>query len=177
LEVAAISKKQAVTIGGVVTALKLKNTKKGDRYASFTLEDWTSSIEALVWPDTYKQVAAIIVSADPMLIQARAEVNDERVTLVVEGMQSLLEVRTKKASSATLSIEQYEDLAEKIVRLSEILGKYPGSIPLKARIDTQHQSLSVQLRDGDARPICIEPSEELCDRVEELFGRPVLSFA
>src|SRR5262249_35075617 len=40
------SRQSEVRIGGVVTALKLKNTKKGDRYATFSLEDWLGSIEA-----------------------------------------------------------------------------------------------------------------------------------
>ena len=36
-----------IKMGGVVSALKLRNTKKGDRYANFNLEDKTGFIEVI----------------------------------------------------------------------------------------------------------------------------------
>jgi DNA polymerase-3 subunit alpha len=63
-----------VRVGGVITALKLKNTKKGDRYASFALEDWAGTIDSIVWPDTYKQIQALIVADDPVIVSGRADV-------------------------------------------------------------------------------------------------------
>src|SRR5262249_12014358 len=40
-----------VKLGGVVLALKLKNSKRGDRYATFTLEDRWGAVEVIAWPE------------------------------------------------------------------------------------------------------------------------------
>ena len=47
-----------VTVGGIVVALRLIKTKKGDRMASFILEDLEGGAEVLVFPETYKKVAS-----------------------------------------------------------------------------------------------------------------------
>ena len=77
-------KRAEVRVGGVITALKLKNTKKGDRYATFSLEDWLGTVESIVWPDTYLKVAHLIVADDPVLVSGRADVTEERCALIVE---------------------------------------------------------------------------------------------
>ncbi|TMA80050.1 MAG: hypothetical protein E6J72_09450 [Deltaproteobacteria bacterium] len=47
--------REKVKVGGVVHTLKLKNNKKGDRYATFNLEDKSGTIEVLVWPEAYRR--------------------------------------------------------------------------------------------------------------------------
>src|SRR5207247_114959 len=42
-----------VKLGGVIHSLRLKNSKKGDRYATFVLEDKEGVVEVIAWPDTY----------------------------------------------------------------------------------------------------------------------------
>src|SRR5207245_11370041 len=43
-----------VKIGGVISSLKLKNTKKGDRYGSFNLEHTSGFVEVGRWPNVYR---------------------------------------------------------------------------------------------------------------------------
>ena len=56
-----------VKLGGVVSALKLKNTKKGERYGNFNLEDKTGFIEVIVWPDVYKKCMDLLGSDEVFL--------------------------------------------------------------------------------------------------------------
>ena len=168
--------KSMVSVGGVVTALKLKNTKKGDRYASFILEDSVGTVETLVWPDTYMRVAHILAADDPIIVSAKADVNNERCTLIVDKMESLIALRDKKATHAVIRLNEKDDLNEKVKKLVDVFSSYSGSCPVKAFVDSDEGRLSITLRDAASRPVCIQPSEELCDMVEQLFGRPVLSF-
>ena len=62
-----------VTVGGIITALRLIKTKKGDRMASFLLEDLEGSAEVLVFPETYKKVAARLADDQVVLVKGRAE--------------------------------------------------------------------------------------------------------
>ena len=63
--------------GGIVTALRLIKTKKGDRMASFVLEDLDGSVETLVFPETYKKTAGRLADDVVVLVKGRAEIQDD----------------------------------------------------------------------------------------------------
>lgn len=165
-----------VRVGGVVTALRLKNTKKGNRYASFILEDWLGTVEALVWPDVYNQVAHLLVNDDPIVATGRSDVAENRCTLIVEKIESLIDVRDRTATQGVLMFGEDDKLDERLDDLVGLLRKHSGKCPLKVRLQLNGEEVFMLLRDGEDLPICVVPSEELCDEVEQLFGRPVLSF-
>ncbi len=165
-----------VRVGGVVTALKLKNTKKGDRYATFALEDWLGTIDSIVWPDTYRQVQNLLVADDPVLISGRADVSDERCALVVDKIESLIQLRDRSATLGVLLLTDRDDFEERLPRVQGIFQKHLGNCPVKVRLALDTGDVSVVLRDAGNAPVCVNPSEALCEEVEQVFGRPVLMF-
>src|SRR5262245_9968138 len=70
-----------VKISGVVSALKLRNTKKGDRYGSFNLEDKSGFVEVVAWPDVYRRSVEFLNSDDPIYVKGRIEVGEERMQI------------------------------------------------------------------------------------------------
>ncbi len=165
-----------VRVGGVITALKLKNTKKGDRYASFALEDWLGTIDSLVWPDTYRQVQNLIAADEPVMITGRAEVTPERCSLIVDSMESLIQLRDRNATQGFLLLNGGDNFENKLPRIQSIFEKHTGPCPIKVRLKLEQEEVSIVLRDGSNSPVCVLPSEALCEEVEQLFGRPVLTF-
>lgn len=166
----------SVRTAGVVTALKLKNTKKGDRYASFTFEDATGTIDTLVWPDTYRQYAAMIVADEPVIVQGRLDVNDERCTLVVESFDSLAAVRDRSATQGILRLSLADKYEERLPHLVSLFERHAGRIPIRLTVEIDRSEVNLALKGHNSTPIAVAPSEQLCDEVEQLFGRPVLSF-
>jgi hypothetical protein len=59
-------------------------------------------------------------------------------------------------------------------KLQDLTRKYPGTCPVKIRLSEVPYPL--ELKDSRDKPVCVAPSEALCEQVEQLFGRPVLSF-
>jgi DNA polymerase-3 subunit alpha len=169
-------KMREVRIGGVITALKLKNTKKGDRYASFALEDWLGTIDSLVWPDTYRKIQALIVPDEPVLVTGRAEVTEERCSLVIDSLESLIQLRDRSATQGFLMLTPDDDIERRLPAVQSIFQKYLGNCPVKVRLRIEGKEVSVVLRDSANAPVCVGPSEALCEEVEQLFGRPVLTF-
>lgn len=165
-----------VRVGGVITALKLKNTKKGDRYASFALEDWLGTIESIVWPDTYRQIQSLLVADDPVLITGRADVSDERCALIVDKMESLIALRDRSATQGLLLLSEKDDLERDLPQLLAIFKRHQGSCPVRARIQLHGGEVDVVLRDQGNTPVCVVPSEGLCEDVEQVLGRPAFSF-
>ena len=171
-----LKKAKEVRVGGVITALKLKNTKKGDRYASFALEDWLGTIDSLVWPDTYKKIQHLIVPDEPVMVSGRADVTEERCVLVIDKMESLIQLRDRSATQGFLMLTGRDDIEQRMPAVQSIFRKYTGSCPVKVRLQLDDGEVSIVLRDSANSPVCVGPSEALCEEVEQLFGRPVLTF-
>ncbi len=168
--------KTTVKVGGVVTALKLRNTRKGDRYANFTLEDFEGTVETLVWPDSYVKYAAILTSEDPVLITAKTDITEERCVLMVDKIESLIELRDRKATKGVVKLTHDDKLEEKITKLVEIFKTHSGNCPVEAIFNHPDGNIKMLLKDSEKRVVHVNPSEMLCEDVEKLFGSPVLSF-
>ena len=172
-----------VKVGGVVTALKLRNTKKGERYASFQLEDRTGFVEVLVWPDLYRRCMETLVVDDPILVQGRLEVGEERVQIIASEVTPLAQVSreprkargTEMASRAEESNGQEvhvylrgpEVTSEELRQLHDALVEHPGPCPVYLHLLLPEQAetvieLPIHLRVASGRA--------LSEAVERLFG-------
>jgi DNA polymerase-3 subunit alpha len=167
---------QEVRLGGVITALKLKNTKKGDRYATFALEDWLGTVDSIVWPDTYRRIQSLLVADDPVLVTGRADVTEERCALIVDSMESLIALRDRSATQGLLILTAKDDIERDLPKVQSIFQRHTGSCPVRVQLKLETGEVAVVLRDGSNSPICVVPSEALCEEVEQVFGRPALTF-
>lgn len=171
-----------VKIGGVVSALKLRNTKKGDRYGSFNLEDKTGFIEVITWPDVYKKCAALLGADDPIFIKGRLEVGEERMQVIANEVLSLTEAaRNQKNGNGKANgngtsekvhvyIREAEISADELVRLRDTLLDYPGQATVFLHMLTSTSSETVIELPEQVR---IASSPELEQTVERLFGERV----
>ncbi|MCO6430960.1 MAG: DNA polymerase III subunit alpha, partial [Deltaproteobacteria bacterium] len=175
-EIKAAGKQSSVKVAGVVTALRLRNTKKGDRYASFILEDWMGTVETIIWPDVYRNVSQLLVADDPVLISGKLDVTDERCTLIADKMESLISLRDRTATQAVLFLKEEDRLEQRLDELLRLFQMHSGPCPVKANFASSQGEAVIVLRDRKGAPVSVVPSEILCDEVEQVFGRPVLSF-
>jgi DNA polymerase-3 subunit alpha len=165
-----------VKIAGVVTALKLKNTKKGDRYASFVFEDLVGTIEALVWPDTYRDVANLLASDGPVMIHGKVDGGEERCTLVVNSLEPLAAVRDRAAKIGVLNLTERDRFEERLPNILKIFAEHRGNCPIKVELMINGGKVAIALRDKSTAPVCVAASEAVCEQIEQVFGRPVFTF-
>lgn len=163
-----------VSVAGVISFLKLKNTKKGDRYATFKLEDLLSTVEVLVWPDMYLKVQEILQSEDPVVITAKLDVSDERKVLIANKVESAIALRNNAAKRAVITLNTTQCSSEKLEELKKLLRNHTGECDVKLVLKKEKHSETVV---GLPKGIRVEPSESLSNQVEQLFGKPVLTFA
>ncbi|MBI2988426.1 MAG: DNA polymerase III subunit alpha [Deltaproteobacteria bacterium] len=173
-----------VKVGGVVTALKLRNTKKGDRYASFQLEDRTGFVEVIVWPDVYRRCMETLVLDDPIVVQGRLEVGEERVQIIANDVTPIAQVssRTLPGSSRPqpggaqngdrihFYLRGQEITSEELGQLHDTLLKHPGRCTVFLHLSMPGKSetiieLPVHLK--------VARTPELLQTVESLFGNRV----
>ena len=114
--------------------------------------------------------------SDPVIATAKLDAGDERSVLIIEGLESLVEARDRRATLGVLNFNSGDDLKKHRDRFLGAISKYNGDVPLKASFTIDNQSVLFVLKDNDNRAVTVAPSEELCNEVEQIFGRPLLSF-
>jgi DNA polymerase III subunit alpha len=183
--IAALKEKAAsgeVRLGGVVSALKLRNTKKGDRYSNFNLEDKTGFIEVIAWPDTYKKCAELLGADDPIFVKGRLEVGEDRMQVIANEVTPLGEaVKNQKNGFGKLNgngervhlyVRESDVSSEELIRLRDTLLDYPGrAVVFLHMLDAGQGETVIELPDQ----VRIASSPELEAAVEQLFG-PRVSF-
>ena len=68
---------QKATIGGMITAKTLKNTKTGKMMAFLTIEDVFGAVEVLVFPKDYEKYKAKTVEDNKVFVSGRVTMNEE----------------------------------------------------------------------------------------------------
>jgi DNA polymerase-3 subunit alpha len=75
------------TIGGLVTALQRKWTKKGDLMAVFALEDLQNTIEVMVFPKTMQLYGHLLEDDAVVIIKGRVDRRDDQPKLMVTELE------------------------------------------------------------------------------------------
>jgi DNA polymerase-3 subunit alpha len=184
--IAAVKEKAAageVRLGGVVSALKLRNTKKGDRYSNFNLEDKSGFIEVITWPDTYKKCAELLGGDDPIFVKGRLEVGEDRMQVIANEVGALAEAMKNAKNGAGngngklngekvhLYVRETEVSADELIRLRDTLLDYPGRSTVFLHMLGSDAETVIELPDQ----VRISSTPELEAIVERLFG-PRVSF-
>jgi DNA polymerase III subunit alpha len=174
-----------VKLAGVVSALRLRNTKKGDRYGSFNLEDKTGFLEVIAWPEIYKKSAELLGSDEPIFIKGKLEVGEDRMQIIANEIMPLSEAAAKARALGSgspnrngstervhLYMRETEISAQELVQLREALLNCPGSstVILHLLAEGLGETL-IELPDQ----IRVASGPELGVLVSKLFG-PRISF-
>jgi DNA polymerase-3 subunit alpha len=164
-----------LTVGGLVTALRLIKTKKGDRMASFLLEDLEGSVETLVFPEAYKKAGARLADDQVVLVKARAEIQDDGKTrLLASDVMPLEQAKLAEARHVTIRVALGAWDRGKGERLRDILGAHRGDCPVTLEL-VRPGSWSAAL--APSAYYRVRPDAVLRNEVEALLGPGALVLA
>ena len=79
---------QRITIAGMLEAVRVITTKKGEPMAFAQVEDLTGSRELVVFPNTYREAQELLVDSGIKLIEARVQVRNDDAKLIAEAISS-----------------------------------------------------------------------------------------
>ncbi len=145
------------TVGGVVTALARKYTKRGDLMATFVLEDLGGAVEVMVFPKTMASYGELLTEDAIVCVKARIDMREDapkliameitQPPLVIDGGQPV-RIRTRPGALSD----------PKVARLKEVLLQHPGDSPVLVYIEGAEKTTVVSLGDdhlrvGSQRPV------------------------
>ena len=136
----------AVTIGGVLTGLAKKFTRKGDTYLTATLEDLTGAVEVVFWPTVYRVAHEVLEEDTVLLLTGRIEKRDEAVKFTANRVTEpdLSEVR---GAPVHVRFEPGQCTREAVQRLRSVLSEHRGHVPVHLTVDLDEQTTTWQLGD------------------------------
>jgi DNA-directed DNA polymerase III PolC len=119
----------SVALGGVITGLSRKFTKKGDPMAVFVLEDLQSSIEVTVFSRTMLEHGHKLVDDAVVIVRGRLESRDETPKLLCQDIE-IFDGIVDGAPPLRLKLNANALSEEKIATLKAILLECPGESPV-----------------------------------------------
>ncbi|HMV98496.1 MAG TPA: DNA polymerase III subunit alpha [Acidobacteriota bacterium] len=140
---------QTIKMGGMVVGYVVKNTKKGDRFCVFSLEDELGSIEVIAWPETFKRISGKISDTQAVLVTGRIEFTDDGPSkIIADDVEPLAGLRERSASLLTFYFRSGSITAEKVDQLRSLFDRHRGDCQI---------SFEVQLPTGDIA--CVRPNQ------------------
>ncbi|MGH9026524.1 MAG: DNA polymerase III subunit alpha, partial [Acidimicrobiia bacterium] len=146
------------TVGGVVTALSRRYTKRGDLMATFVLEDLGAAMEVLVFPKVMAACDPLLADDAILCVKGRLDLRDETPRMVaVEVTQPKLVL--EEGAPVRLKIRADTLTEERVTRLQDLLREHPGDRPVFVHLQGQDKTTVLRLSD-----------EHLVDDANGLYG-------
>ncbi|NNE94672.1 MAG: DNA polymerase III subunit alpha, partial [Acidimicrobiales bacterium] len=119
-----------VAVGGVVSSLVKKWTKKGELMAVFVLEDLSSSIETMVFPRTFTDYGHLLEDDRIVVVRGRVSRRDEDPKLMVSQVEVVDADALAREKPITITVrpDQLSDAA--VADLKACLSEHPGRTPI-----------------------------------------------
>ncbi|MBI86409.1 MAG: DNA polymerase III subunit alpha [Planctomycetaceae bacterium] len=156
-----------VTLGGMLSAIKLIRTRKGDKYANFDLEDVKGTIRCIAWPRQFEEFGEMIQPDAILFVRGTIDRRGgEEANLIVEELIPLEQLASRYTQGIMVRVQENVHPAATLRSLHEVLRAYPGSVSLQ---------LYLALEDGvgvvlESQKMRVDVTAELRDRVDQLLG-------
>jgi len=157
-----------VSIGGLVSAIRLMRTKKGDAMCVILLEDWEGIVEVLVFPEIYSKVQRLLEVDAPVFVRGKLDNDESSSKILATDLLPMERVKEVLSRIVTIRIDGSiapPDLAE---RLQPIIDEKRGSAEVIFELEFPGRFTAL------VRPnpyVKISPDREFVESVERICGR------
>jgi DNA polymerase-3 subunit alpha len=125
---------------GIISDLKVKQSKRGNRFAVFTLEDFTGTGECVVFPQVYDRNREILQNDQIVAVIGRPEENGNSIKLLVDEIKPLTRRNQRNENSSdiekiTIKIHSSGFEAEKLQEIKKMASSNGGNSKLFILLD------------------------------------------
>nr|WP_275889340.1 DNA polymerase III subunit alpha [Nakamurella flavida] len=166
-----IPDRAVITVGGILTGLQRRLTKKGDPWASATLEDLVGGVEVAFFPKVYSECSLSLAEDAVVLVKARVARSDDRLSLHVQSVTvpDLSDIGNKGPMQVTLSATRCTPPI--VERLKEVLREHPGMNEVTLRLVHDGRITALRL----AEQYRVTPTSALMGDLKALLGADCLT--
>ncbi|MFC6153270.1 DNA polymerase III subunit alpha [Nocardioides yefusunii] len=156
---------QTVTVAGLVTQVQRKITKRGDPWATLTLEDLQGSIEVLLFPSSY-QLAAPHLQQDAIL-RIKGQLSKDKEQPELRGQEvSVPDITDGPSGPVVLSLPATRCTEPIVEGLRDVLQSHPGMTEVRLNLQMRTMTRVMKLDDR----LRVTPSSALFADLKQLLG-------
>ena len=156
----------AVTIGGIISGVDRRVNKNGEPWAIVTIEDFNGSVEVLFFPKTYRLAAMDIAEDAVVLVKARINIREDRVSVFGDTLEVPDLVVGGNGAPLALTLPTRMCTIETVTALKQVLGRHPGPSDVHLRLVNGSSSTVLRLDDH----LRVETSSSLMGDLKALLG-------
>ena len=154
-----------ITVSGLVTSVARKITKKGDPWATITLEDLDGAIEVLLFPSSYQLAAPLLV--EDAIIRVKGTFSREKETPQIRAQEvTAPDISTGPSGPVVITLASTRCTPPVVEQLRDVLGTHPGLTEVQLRLLTRSSTKVLRLGDG----LRVAPSSALFADLKQLLG-------
>lgn len=166
-EASQAARKKSLKSSVVVQQLKTIRTKRGDPMAFLTLGDEQTEMEAVVFPDLFREVRQWIDEELLIFIEGRMEERNGKLQWILEkiGPFQEEELQSSSTESRRLFLKIQDDQDSTLKKVKEITTQYPGKVPVIVHYPIRKETYQLGIS------YAIDPKHEAIKLLEGELGK------
>ncbi len=150
-----IGHEQIITIGGLITQIQRKVSRRGESWAIVTIEDLEGAVDVMFFATSYTQHAMNLMEDRMVIIRGRVNKREEQVKLMAMDL-STLDISLAPTGPLIISMDTVRCTPPVVDRIKEILRSHPGKREVHLKLDDGRKSLVMRI--GDDLRVTASPS-------------------
>src|SRR5690349_11403935 len=154
-----------LTVSGLITSVSRKITKRGDPWATITLEDLDGAIEVLLFPSAYTLASTLLVEDQIVRIKGSLSRDKDQPELRAQEVTAP-DLTQGPAGPVVISLPSTRCTPPVVAQLRDVLGTHPGMTEVQLRLLTRSSTKVLRLDDN----LRVSPSPALFADLKQLLG-------
>jgi DNA polymerase-3 subunit alpha len=161
---------QIMTIGGLITGIQRKVSRKGDPWAIVTLEDLEGAVDVMFFSATYATHATAL--ADDVVIVVKGRLDRRKDTPRFMAMEMFLpDINEAPRGPVVITMPLQRCTPPMVESLKHVLREHPGTTEVHLRLESPGRNTMMRLDDG----LRVQASPSLMADLKALLGPNCLS--
>ncbi|MEU4403244.1 DNA polymerase III subunit alpha [Streptosporangium sp. NPDC023963] len=156
---------QVVTVGGILSGLQRKVTKKGDTWVLTQLEDLEGAIEVMIFPSAYQLCATVLAEDAIVFVKGRLDKRED-VGKIIAMEVTAPDLTREAGGPLAVSLALARCTPPVVGRLKEVLTAHPGTTEVHLQVHNGPKTTIVRLDDR----LRVSPSPALMGDLKQLLG-------
>ncbi|CAB4952472.1 unannotated protein [freshwater metagenome] len=150
-----VGHEQIVTIGGLITQIQRKVSRRGDSWAIVTVEDLEGAVDVMFFANSYTQHSMNLMEDRIVVIRGRVDKREEQVKMMALDL-SMPDISLAPTGPLIISMDTVRCTPPVVDRIKEILRSHPGKREVHLKLDDGRKSLVMKI--GDDLRVTASPS-------------------
>lgn len=154
-----------ITVSGLITSVSRKITKRGDPWATITLEDLDGAIDVLLFPSAYTLASTLLVEDNIVRIKGQLSRDKDQPELRAQEVTAP-DLTHGPTGPVVISLPSTRCTPPVVAQLRDVLGTHPGMTEVQLRLLTRSSTKVLRLDDN----LRVTPSPALFADLKQLLG-------